>query len=69
MLEQYIICILVLIMNTAVLWYVIGKRLDEIQVDYRAEFTLLFDSLEEAKSDINMTNQNILKLDENVIEL
>jgi hypothetical protein len=69
MLEQYIICILVLIMNTAVLWYVIGKRLDEIQVDYRTEFTLLFDSLEEAKSDINMTNQNILKLDENVIEL
>jgi len=59
----------VLIMNTAVLWYVIGKRLDEIQVDYRTEFTLLFDSLEEAKSDINMTNQNILKLDENVIEL
>lgn len=58
-----------LIMNTAVLWYVIGKRLDEIQVDYRTEFTLLFDSLEEAKSDINMTNQNILKLDENVIEL
>jgi hypothetical protein len=56
-------------MNTAVLWYVIGKRLDEIQVDYRTEFTLLFDSLEEAKSDINMTNQNILKLDENVIEL
>ena len=69
MLEQYIICILVLIMNTAVLWYVIGKRLDEIQVDYRTEFTLLFDSLEEAKSDINMTNQNILKLDESVIEL
>jgi len=69
MLEQYMICILVLIMNTAVLWYVIGKRLDEIQVDYRTEFTLLFDSLEEAKSDINMTNQNILKLDENVIEL
>jgi len=69
MLEQYIICILVLVINTAVLWYVIGRKLDEIQIDYRTEMTLLFDSLEEAKSDINMTNQNVLKLDENVLEM
>lgn len=69
MLEQYIICILVLVINTAMIWYVIGKKLDEIQIDYRTEFTLLFDSLEEAKSDINMTNQNVLKLDENVLEM
>mgnify|MGYP003655126059 FL=1 len=58
-----------LVINTAMIWYVIGKKLDEIQIDYRTEFTLLFDSLEEAKSDINMTNQNVLKLDENVLEM
>lgn len=69
MLEQYIICVLVLIMNTAVLWYVIGKRLDEIQVSHRAEIDLLLESVDDAKTDLYTINQNILKLDDNVVSM
>ena len=69
MLEQYIICALVLIMNTAVLWYVIGKRLDEIQVSHRAQLELVLESVDDAKTDLYTINQNVLKLDDKVVEM
>ena len=58
-----------LIMNTAVLWYVIGKRLDEIQVSHRAEIDLLLESVDDAKTDLYTINQNVLKLDDKVVEM
>jgi hypothetical protein len=59
----------VLIMNTAVLWYVIGKRFDEIQVSHRAQIELLLESVDDAKTDLYTINQNILKLDDNVVSM
>ena len=58
-----------LIMNTAVLWYVIGKRLDEIQVSHRAQIELILESVDDAKTDLYTINQNVLKLDDKVVEM
>jgi len=69
MLEQYIICTLVLVMNTAVLWYALCRKLDNLEIEANNNLLRLLEQLQSVGDDLEITNENVLKLSDNVVEM
>lgn len=69
MLEGYIICTLVLIINTAVICYMMDKKFSFTREEDHRKFIDLMERINSLETDIEITNENVLKLSHNVVEL
>ena len=67
--EGYIICALVLFINSAALWFVLCKRFDEIVDKLNAESVFLNEQIIRVDSMLDVVNENVLKLDGKVVEM
>jgi len=69
MTEGYIICALVLFINSAALWFVLCKRFDELADKINAESVFLNEQIIRVDTMLDVVNENVLKLDDKVVEM
>lgn len=69
MTEGYIICALVLLINSATLWFVLCKRFDEVVDKINAESVFLNEQIIRVDTMLDVVNENVLKLDDKVVEM
>tara|TARA_R110002020_G_scaffold166724_1_gene354855 strand:- start:303 stop:512 length:210 start_codon:yes stop_codon:yes gene_type:complete len=69
MTEGYIICGLVLLINSAALWFVLCKRFDEVIDKVNAESVYISEQIVRVDSMLDTVNENVLKLSDNVVEM
>ena len=67
--EGYIICALVLFINSAALWVVLCKRFDEVVDKLNAESVFLNEQIIRVDTMLDVVNENVLKLDGKVVEM
>ena len=58
MIETYVICTLVLIINSAVLWFVINKKLEELVTDQATIYVNIKNRFDDVDSDLETLVDN-----------